>query len=188
MKTKITVICLVIAAAIASACSTNAEKKTTDKEMKTLVTYFSASGNTERAARKIAAATGADLMAIEPVQAYTAADLDWTDTTSRSTIEMKNPSQRPAVKPATRDIKEYDVVYIGFPIWWYTAPTVINSFIESNDLTGAILVPFATSGGSTIDRAQADLRQAYPNLRWADGRLVNRMSDKAIADWTSAVK
>ena len=133
--------------------------------MKTLVTYFSASGVTKGAAQELAGIIGADLFEIVPEQRYTDADLDWRDKKSRSTIEMNDKSSRPAIKDGGKvDLSKYDVVYVGFPIWWYTAPTIINTFIEANDFTGKTIVPFATSGGSSIKQACKDLAAAYPQL------------------------
>ena len=123
----------------------NQEQPQSEPPQKTLVAYFSATGVTERVAKMIADVTGADLYRITPEQPYTAADLDWRNEQSRSSLEMKDPSSRPAIAGKMEDIKTYDVIYLGFPIWWYTAPTIINTFIESNDLHGISIVPFATS-------------------------------------------
>ena len=115
---------------------------------KKLVAYFSASGVTAKLAKTLAAAIGADLFEILPEKPYSAADLDWTNKESRSTIEMNDKSFRPAVANRVENMAEYDAVYVGFPIWWYVAPTIINTFLEQHDLTGKTIVPFATSGGS----------------------------------------
>lgn len=136
----------------------------TREEKKILVAYFSATGTTRNAACKLAEAMNGDLHEIKPETPYTSADLDWHDKQSRSTIEMHDPSSRPAIVGKIGNMAEYDVVFIGFPIWWYTAPTIINTFIESYDLQGKILIPFATSGGSTIEKSGKDLKTAYPKL------------------------
>ena len=115
---------------------------------KTLVAYFSASGVTKKLAQTLADAIGADLFAIEPKVPYTRADLNWMDKQSRSTIEMQNPASRPEIAGTCANIADYDTVFVGFPIWWYVAPTIVNTFLESCDLTGKTVVPFATSGGS----------------------------------------
>lgn len=119
---------------------------------KTLVAYFSASGVTAKLAKTLAAAANADLYEIEPAVPYKRADLDWTDTKSRSTIEMKDPASRPAIGSAKVDMAQYDTVYVGFPIWWYEAPRIVQAFLESYDLTGKTVVPFATSGGSGMGK------------------------------------
>ena len=136
--------------------------------MKTLVTYFSASGVTKRVAEKVANALDADIFEIAPETPYTAADLDYMDKTSRSTIEMNDKSFRPPIKE-TIDVSEYDTILIGFPVWWYTAPSIINTFIESVDLSGKTIKVFCTSGGSGIDKCVKDLASAYPELDFARG-------------------
>ncbi|MDR0746337.1 MAG: NAD(P)H-dependent oxidoreductase, partial [Helicobacteraceae bacterium] len=115
---------------------------------KRLVAYFSASGVTAALAKTLAEAAGADLYEIRPDAPYTKADLDWTDNKSRSTIEMQDPSFRPAIADRNANIADYDMIFVGFPIWWYVAPTIINTFLESYDFSGKIIVPFATSGSS----------------------------------------
>lgn len=157
--------------------SSNAQKRTA------VVAYFSATGTTEAVAQRLAKAANADLLEIAPAQPYTAQDLDWTDKSARSTVEMKDKNSRPALKNPKSDLSAYNKVYIGFPIWWYTAPTIINSFIEANDLSGKTVVLFATSGGSSIAKAEKDLRAAYPKLNWAPGRLLNRPSDEQLKDF-----
>ena len=133
-----------------------------------LVTYFSASGVTKSVAEKIADENGYDLFEIVPQEIYTPADLDWTDKNSRSTIEMNDKSFRPPIAENC-DVSGYDTVVIGFPVWWYTAPSIINTFIESVDLTGKTIKPFCTSGGSGIDKCVSDLKVAYPELDFAKG-------------------
>lgn len=150
---------------------------------KVLVAYFSATGTTAGVAEKLAKATGGELYAIEPEKAYTSADLDWHEKQSRSSVEMDNPKARPALKKTGKEITGYDVVFIGYPIWWGVAPRVINTFIESHDLKGKRLIPFATSGSSGIEESVEALRKGYPDLKWSDGRLLNRASDKTIQEW-----
>ena len=160
-----------------SACSQKATKEENNdkqtKEMKTLVTYFSASGVTKGVAERLASAIGADIMEIVPEQRYTEADLDWRDKNSRSTLEMKDKSSRPAIKGRCENIADYDTVWIGFPVWWYTAPTIVNTFIEAHDLSGKVLNVFATSGGSTVDGSYNDLKKTYPQYKWGEKRLMN---------------
>ena len=148
-------------------------EKQENKEMKTLIVYFSATGNTRAAAQKLAKEYNADLYEITPEQPYTDADLDWRDKTSRSTLEMKDKSSRPAIKGRCENIADYDVVWIGFPVWWYTAPTIVNTFIEAHDLSGKTLNVFVTSGGSDVKGSANDLKKAYPQYTWGESRLMN---------------
>lgn len=146
-----------------------------------LVTYFSASGITKNVAEKIANENGYDIFEIEPVEKYTSEDLDWTNKQSRSTIEMNDRQFRPPISNTT-DVSDYDTVVIGFPVWWYTAPTIINTFIESVDLSGKTIKAFCTSGGSGIDKCVSDLQDAYPELNFSKG--VRFMGDVSKAkDW-----
>jgi putative NADPH-quinone reductase len=115
----------------------------------------------------------ADLYEIVPEQLYTAADLDWRDKQSRSTIEMNDKTSRPAIKGRCENIADYDTVWIGFPIWWYTAPTIVNTFIEAHDLSGKTINVFATSGGSGVTGSYNDLKKAYPQYTWGESRLMN---------------
>lgn len=150
---------------------------------KILVAYFSATGTTARAAEKLADVTGGELYAIVPAQPYTSADLDWNDKQSRSSIEMNSPKSRPVIKGRKENIADYDVVFIGYPIWWDLAPRVVNTFIESHDLKGKTVIPFATSGGSTLAGSAAALKKSYPSLNWKEGRLLNRTDEKTIRTW-----
>ena len=140
---------------------------------KTLVVYFSATGNTKAAAQKLADEFNADLYEITPEVPYTDADLNWRDKNSRSTIEMKDKSSRPAIQGKCENIANYDTVWIGFPVWWYTAPTIVNTFIEANDLSGKVLNVFATSGGSDVKDSYNDFKKAYPQYNWVENRLMN---------------
>ena len=126
--------------------------------MKKLVAYFSASGVTEKVAADLAKAAGADLYEIEPKVPYTNADLNWMDKAARSTIEMKDKSSRPEIKDTDAKIADYDVIFVGFPIWWYVAPTIINTFLEKYDFAGKTIILFATSGGSGFGKAAAGLK------------------------------
>lgn len=150
---------------------------------KVLVAYFSATGTTARAAQKVADATGGELYAITPAQPYTDADLDWNDKQSRSSVEMNDPKARPALGGKRSDISDYDVVFIGYPIWWDLAPRIINTFIESHDLKGKTVIPFATSGSSSIANSAAMLKRAYPALNWKEGKLLNRADEKTVRTW-----
>lgn len=148
-----------------------------------LVAYFSATGTTARVAEKLANVTGGELYAITPAQSYTSADLDWNHKQSRSSVEMNDPKARPAIKGKKENIADYDVIFIGYPIWWDLAPRVINTFIESHDLKGKTIIPFATSGGSTLAGSAAALKKSYPALNWKEGRLLNRADEKNIRIW-----
>lgn len=148
--------------------------------MKKLIAYFSASGITGRAARKLADAIKADIYQIRPERPYSAADLDWTDRKSRSSAEMKDESARPAIAGDLPDLSAYDTLYIGFPIWWGVAPRIINTFMEGCDLRGRKIVIFATSGGSSLPYAVDDLRRKYPDLDIAEGKLLNGHVDGDI--------
>ena len=148
--------------------------------MKTLVAYFSASGVTKRVAEKVADVLDADIFEIAPETPYSAADLDYMDKNSRSTIEMNDKSFRPPIKE-TIDVTEYNTIVIGFPVWWYTAPTIINTFIESCDMAGKTAVAFCTSGGTGISGCEKDLKNAYPEINWIPGkRLSGREGDDII--------
>ena len=151
---------------------------------KTLVAYFSASGVTARLAQKFAAVTDADLFEIVPETPYTAADLDWTNKASRSSVEMNDPTSRPAVASRAADLSRYDRIFVGFPIWWYTAPTIVNTFLEQYDLTGKTVVPFATSGMSPIGRSAADLRLSAKGAQVLDGRRFSAdVPDAELRQW-----
>ena len=165
-----------------SACS-QGEKTKESKQMKVLVAYFSASGVTEGIAKQLADVTGGDLHQIQPEQPYTEADLDWRDKQSRSTIEMQDKNSRPAITNKLTNMQDYDVVYVGFPIWWYTAPTIINTFMEAYDFKGKTVIPFATSGGSDIKKACEDLKATYPDVNWKEGKLLNRVSRDDLKKW-----
>ena len=165
-----------------SACSQKTDKSMEMK--KVLVAYFSATGVTKGAAQQLAEVTGGTLHEIQPAQPYTDADLDWRDKQSRSSVEMKDKSSRPAITGKLTNMQDYDVIYVGFPIWWYTCPTIINTFMEAYDFKGKTVIPFATSGGSSIKKACEDLKSAYPQVNWKEGKLLNRVSRKEIENWT----
>ena len=150
---------------------------------KVLVACFSATGVTARAAQNVAEATGGEVYAITPAKPYTDADLDWNDKQSRSSVEMNDPKARPALGGERLDVSEYDVVFIGYPIWWNQAPRLINTFLESHNLKGKTVIPFATSGGSTIAGSAATLKRSYPALEWKEGRLLNRADEKTLRTW-----
>ena len=148
---------------------------------KILVAYFSASGTTARVAEEIASAIDADLYEICPEVPYSSADLNWMDKKSRSSVEMNDPSSRPAIAAPVQDMEQYDTVFIGFPVWWYVEPRIVDTFLESYDFSGKTLIPFATSGGSGIEQAQRSLQSHCPAASWAKGRLLNRSGAAAWA-------
>ncbi|MGM9725991.1 MAG: flavodoxin [Prevotella sp.] len=177
----------VMAIVAASACSQSKPKDDMEKK-NVLVVFFSATGTTKHAAEELARIAGADLCEIVPAQPYTSDNLNWNDKRSRSSIEMANPQARPAVKSIGIDIKKYDRIFLGYPIWWDLAPRVVNTFIESNDMTGKTIIPFATSGGSSITGSVSALKKAYPALKWKEGRLLNRTDEKSIKAWIDKIE
>lgn len=154
---------------------------------KALVAYFSASGVTAKIAKILAEEIGADLFEIKPTVPYTSADLNWMNKNSRSTLEMKDSSSRPAISQKLANVSDYDTVFVGFPIWWYVAPTIINTFLESYDLSGKTIVPFATSGGSGMGKTNQALKASCPNSRLLDGKVLNRASGKEISAWAGSL-
>lgn len=155
--------------------------------MKSLVAYFSASGTTKSVAQKLAKVTDADLFEIMPVQAYTSADLNWNDPQSRSSREMNDKSYRPAIANKVENIEQYDMIYVGFPIWWYIAPTIINTFLESYDLTGKKVVVFATSGSSGMGRTVSELQSSTTAQIVGEKRFARNASESALREWTKKV-
>lgn len=154
---------------------------------KILVAYFSASGTTALTAETLAKTVGADLYEIRPAVPYTDADLNWMDKKSRSSVEMNDRSGRPALADTDADIAAYDVVFVGFPIWWYVAPTIINTFLESYDFSGKTIIPFATSGGSGMGKTNEGLEKSCPGAKLMEGKLLNRVSDAAMKVWAESV-
>lgn len=151
-----------------------------------LVAYFSASGVTAKVAENLSDAIGADLFEIVPKVRYTNADLDWRDKTSRSTIEMNDPSSRPEIESLRDNVAEYDTIYVGFPIWWYVAPTIINTFLESYDLAGKTIIPFATSGGSGMGKTNEKLEPSCPGATVKAGKVFSmNASRQELADWAN---
>ncbi len=153
---------------------------------KRLVAYFSASGKTAKVAAELAKAADADIYEIRPAVPYTRADLNWMDKKSRSSAEMRDKGSRPALADTDADIAAYDTIFVGFPIWWYVAPTIINSFLEAYDFSGKKIVLFATSGGSGFGKAVAGLQPSAPSAEIVEGSLLNGRPDvaklKAFAD------
>ena len=146
---------------------------------KKLVAYFSASGTTANVAKNLAKAAGADLYEIKPAVPYSKADLNWMDKQSRSSVEMRDKSSRPALADVDANIADYDTIFIGFPIWWYVAPTIINSFLEVYDFSGKKIVLFATSGGSGFGKAVASLQPSAPKATIVEGAIINGRPNEA---------
>lgn len=180
-------IIMAVATAATSFCSctnkTNAPHSEDSDNKKTLICYFSATGTTAKAANRIAKLTGGEIHEIIPESRYTDADLEWRDSLSRCYIEMHNRNFRPIIIDSVPNMNDYQIVFIGYPNWWNTAPTIINTFIESNDLSNKVIVPFMTSGSSSITHSEAELKEAYPNLTFAKGLLMNDVSDEDIKNW-----
>lgn len=156
---------------------------------KKLVVYFSASGTTAKLAKTLASAVSADLHEIIPKEKYTAADLDWTNKESRSSVEMNDKSFRPAIKNTVENMEQYDVIYIGFPIWWYVAPTIVNTFLESYDMSGKTIIPFATSGSSGMGNTNAELALSCAGATLKNGkRFAVNTTENQLADWAKTVE
>ena len=154
-----------------------------------LVAFFSASGVTAALAQRLSRAAGADLFEIKPAVPYTSADLDWTNTSSRSSVEMKNPASRPEIAEKLPSMADYDVVFLGFPIWWYVAPTIINTFLESYDFSGKTIALFATSGGSPMGRTLEILRPlCNASVKWLPAKMLNGATDSDLNAWLKSLK
>lgn len=156
---------------------------------KNLVAFFSASGVTENVAKLLAVATNADLFQIKPEVPYTKADLNWQDENSRSSVEMKNKSSRPAIAEGNAKVEEYDVIFLGFPIWWYVAPTIINTFLESYNFAGKTIILFATSGSSGFGETVNGLKGSVDSTTVIkEGKILNgSQSVDSIKEWVEAL-
>ncbi len=156
---------------------------------KKLVAYFSASGVTAQVAKELAAAAGADLFEIRPVTPYTKEDLDWMNDKSRSSVEMKDKGFRPPVAEKLANMADYDVIFLGFPIWWYVAPTIVNTFLESYDFSGKTIVPFGTAGSCEMGETNAALAPSCPGAKLLDGKVLKKGgSSIAAADWLKTLE
>ena len=157
--------------------------------MNALVAYFSATGTTAKSAKALAAAVGGDLYEIKPAIPYTSADLDWRDAGSRSSLEMKDPNSRPALADTDAPVAGHDVIFLGFPVWWYVAPTILNSFLEAYDFTGKTIVLFATSGSSGLGKSASGLQASAPGARILDGRMLNGpLNEAELKSWAEGLK
>ena len=156
--------------------------------MNALVAYFSASGTTAKAAKALANAVGGELYEIKPAVPYTNADLNWMDKNSRSSVEMNDEACRPAIAGELPDLGQYDAVFLGFPIWWYVEPRIVDTFLDGCDIAGKALIPFATSGGSGLGRSAACLRSSAPGAKIVDGRMLNgRLQEAELKKWVSGL-
>lgn len=154
----------------------------------TLVTYFSASGVTEKAAKILAQAAGADIYEIQPEVPYTRADLNWMDKKSRSTVEMQNPASRPAISGKVEHMEQYQNIFVGFPVWWYREPSIIDTFLESYDFTGKRIILFATSGGSGLGKTAEGVKKLVPEAKVENGRMLNgRLSEADVKAWVESL-
>lgn len=156
---------------------------------KKLVAYFSASGVTAKLAKRLANAVDADIFEIKPEKPYTTADLDWTNKKSRSSVEMSDKSFRPAVAEKLDNIADYDTIYVGFPIWWYVAPTIINTFLEQYDLTGKTIIPFATSGSSRMGKTNSELAPSCKGAILKEGKRFEANADETeLKNWADSIR
>lgn len=158
-------------------CMACAQKQEENMKQKVLVAYFSCTGNTERVAKAIAEETDGTLYQITPAVPYTDTDLDWQNDKSRSSIEMNDEDSRPALKDKSAKAEIYDVIYLGYPIWWDLCPRIVNTFLETYQLEGKTVVPFATSGSSSITNSVNDLKKKYPAIRWQSGKRLTDTTD-----------
>lgn len=155
---------------------------------KKLVAYFSASGVTKSVAERLASIANADLFEIEPTEKYTNKDLDWMDKKSRTTYEKDHPDFRPEIKSKVENMEQYDEVFVGFPIWWYVAPNIIDTFLESYDFSNKKVIPFATSGSSGLGRTVDVLKPLCDgSTKWDKGRMMNHISDDEIKKWVESL-
>lgn len=168
-------------------CAASAETvQTSEGEARTLIVYFSGTGNTKLVAQRIAELTGAELYEIVPVEPYTAEDLNYNDDNCRANLEMNDDSARPAIEGDLIDLADYDTIFIGYPIWWGTMPRIINTFLDMYDLSGKVILPFCTSGGSGISHSVSAIREAEPEADVRDGLRAENAQDEAIEGWVSA--
>lgn len=175
--------------ALSAVASDNNQSQFNDmnNNSKKLVAYFSATGTTMEAATLLAKVADAQLHEIVPETRYTPADLNWRDKNSRSSIEMKDKSSRPAIANRVENMSQYDTIFVGFPIWWYVAPTIINTFLEQYDLTGKTIVPFFTSGGSGAGETLKYLKPSAPNANWVEPKNINYANEGDIKRWLDSL-
>lgn len=189
IKSVITALILLAMLIPFASCSAKTSTDTSEQERTgILVAYFSAQGHTKAVAEKIANVTGGDLFEIEPVDIYTEEDLDGWNESARGTRESKDRSTRPEIANRVDNFERYDTIYLGFPIWWFTAPTIVNTFLESYDTEGKTIIPFATSGGSSYGETEKDLRVSAPKAVFKPGKVLNSMDETQINQWIKSLK
>ncbi len=189
IKSVITALILLATLIPVASCSAKTSIDTSEQERTgILVAYFSAQGHTKAVAEKIANITGGDLFEIEPVDIYTEEDLDGWNESARGTRESKDRSTRPEIANRVDDFERYDTIYLGFPIWWFTAPTIVNTFLESYDTEGKTIIPFATSGGSGYGETEKDLRVSAPKAVFKRGKVLNGMDETQINQWIKSLE
>lgn len=189
IKSVITALILLATLIPFASCSAKTSTDTSEQERTgILVAYFSAQGHTKDVAEKIANVTGGDIFEIEPVDIYTEEDLDGWNESARGTRESKDRSTRPEIAHRVDNFERYDTIYLGFPIWWFTAPTIVNTFLESYDTEGKTIIPFATSGGSSYGDTEKDLRVSAPKAVFKPGKVLNGMDEQQIRQWIKSLK
>lgn len=183
-------ILLIIMGILTFSSSSKAQKQTADtntpSDKKILVAYFSCTGTTEKVANAIAKEVGGTIYRITPATTYTSADLDWKNKSSRSSVEMADEKARPALGGESLDLKDYNVVFLGYPIWWDLCPRPVNTFLEKYDFSGKTVIPFATSGSSSITNSVKQFKKLYPNIAWGEGKLLNG-GGKQAGEWAKQV-
>lgn len=187
---KILLSLLAITAMAFVACASKEKKgaETVEAATPVLVAVFSAQGHTKSVAEKIAKATGGDLFQIEPEVPYTEEDLDGWNNSARGTLEARNRNTRPGIANKVKNFEQYDTIYLGFPIWWFTAPTIVNTFLESYNTDGKVIIPFATSGGSDYGEATKDLKVSAPNAVFKPGSVLNNYTQQDVDNWIKSIK
>lgn len=190
MKSPFLTLALAALAMTFASCNPSNKNAAESEHPRTLVACYSATGTTMAVAQLLAQAANAELYEIQPEAPYTDADLNWRDSLSRSSVEMRDANARPALDPAQLpiDVAAYDTLFIGFPIWWAVAPRIVNTFIEAANLKGKIVIPFATSGGSPIEPATDALRASYPELTILDGELLNDITFEDLSEWVDELR
>ena len=191
-KILIPIIALLICGVLACSSKTNDSNTVSDNESisenKTLVAFFSAQGHTKKVADSIASLTGGTLFEIIPEVPYSEEDLDGWNESSRGTIESKDRTTRPKVRSHVENMEKYDTIFLGFPIWWYTAPTIVNTFLEQYDTSGKVIIPFATSGGSEYGETEKDLVLSAPEAVFKPGKVLNNMNNQQIHEWINIIR
>ena len=180
-------IVLILMSILSFSCSSQTQRQATDTtepvSKKILVAYFSCTGTTGRVAESIAGAVDGRLYRITPAEAYTSADLDWNDKSSRSSVEMADEDSRPELGGEPLDMKDYDIVFLGYPIWWDLCPRPVNTFLEKYDFSGKKIILFATSGGSGFGNTIKELQPSAPQAQFVEGKLLNHVNKKSIEEW-----